>query len=250
MRIVNVGKRLVVGALVTVSVLSSMGAAKQLVSADSRTGYVYSPEISKANGGYNWLENGQPFTGFRYYMGTYYWFVNGVRQNEGWREAWGYKYWTDATGRAVQGNVVIDGTAYNFGDNGTYYLRGKGSGYLYDGSAANGGYRWYENGTLYTGFRYYMGTYYWFVDGVRQNAGWRNEWGYTYFTDNNGRAVQYIQNIDGKNYYFGNNGTYYLRDYFTDKALTKQEAEQPEISQGADAIASLAKIVRMNSAEQ
>ena len=53
MRIVNVGKRLVVGALVTVSVLSSMGAATQLVSADSRTGYVYSPEISKANGGYN-----------------------------------------------------------------------------------------------------------------------------------------------------------------------------------------------------
>ncbi|WP_338345482.1 hypothetical protein [Fructobacillus cardui] len=28
----------------------------------------------------------KPYTGFRYYMGTYYWFVNGVRQNEGWRQ--------------------------------------------------------------------------------------------------------------------------------------------------------------------
>ena len=77
---------------------------------------------------------------------------------------------------------------YYFGDNNTYYLRDNpalpvriktkatANGYIYDGSALNGGYRWYENGQLYTGFKHYMGTYYSFVDGVRQNAGWRHAW--------------------------------------------------------------------------
>ncbi|NBA11192.1 NlpC/P60 family protein [Weissella confusa] len=179
-------------------------------SAAGQTGYIH--DGSQYNGGYRWYEDGQLFTGFRFYMGTYYWFVDGVRQNAGWREAWGYKYYTDDSGRAVQGNVVIDGTAYNFGDNGTYYLRGNGSGYLFDGSPANGGYRWYENGTVYTGFRYYTGTYYWFVNGVRQNAGWREAWGHKYYTDEQGRAVQGTRVIDGKSYFFGNDGTYYLRD--------------------------------------
>lgn len=193
------------------------------------SGYIY--DGSPDNGGYRWYENGQLFTGFRYYYGTYYWFVNGVRQNDGWRQAWGYSYWTDSSGRAVQGLQTIDGQRYYFGDDGTYYLRKNQfvsdgdqqyksddsgilrpwSGYIYDGSTDNGGYRWYENGQLFTGFRYYMGTYYWFVNGVRQNAGWRSAWGYRYWTDDSGRAVQGWQNIDGQNYNFGNDGTYYLR---------------------------------------
>ncbi|MDF7636969.1 glycoside hydrolase family 70 protein [Leuconostocaceae bacterium ESL0958] len=193
------------------------------------TGYLY--DGSAANGGYRWYEAGQLYTGFRYYYGTYYWFVNGVRQNAGWREAWGMKYYTDDNGRAVQGLQNIDGKLYYFGDNGTYNLRTNQtvkvneqeyranadgsltpwSGYIYDGSSENGGYRWYEDGQLYTGFRYYYGTYYWFVNGVRQNTGWRQAWGLTYWTDADGRAVQGWQNIDGQNYYFGDNGTYYLR---------------------------------------
>ncbi|WP_134644869.1 hypothetical protein [Weissella cibaria] len=59
-----------VGVLGTTSLLTTS------VSADNRTGYVYSPDVSAANGGWNWLENGKPFTGFRYYMGMYYWFVS------------------------------------------------------------------------------------------------------------------------------------------------------------------------------
>ncbi|WP_413981377.1 glycoside hydrolase family 68 protein [Leuconostoc mesenteroides] len=177
------------------------------------SGYLYSPSLSTANGGYNWFENGKPYTGFRYYEGTYYWFVNGVRQNAGWREAWGMKYYTDASGRALQGIQIIDGQAYDFGTNGTYNLKGAASGYLYSPSysKANGGYNWFENGKPYTGFRYYMGTYYWFVNGVRQNAGWREAWGKKYYTDANGRALQGIQKIDGQQYNFGNDGTYYLR---------------------------------------
>ncbi|CAK1222808.1 GH25 family lysozyme [Fructobacillus evanidus] len=192
-------------------------------------GYLY--DGSDQNGGFRWYENGQLYTGFRYYMGTYYWFVDGVRQNAGWRSAWGLTYWTDTSGRAVQGLQTIDGKQYYFGNDETYFVRinqtvtinnaqykadGTGiltpfSGYIYDGSDQNGGYRWYENGQLYTGFRYYMGTYYWFVNGVRQNQGWRNAWGLTYWTDSDGRAVQGWQTIDGKSYYFGSDGTYYLR---------------------------------------
>ncbi|MFC4760729.1 hypothetical protein [Fructobacillus durionis] len=172
------------------------------------SGYLY--DGSSQNGGYRWYENGKLFTGFRYYMGTYYWFVDGVRQNAGWRQAWGMTYYTDATGRAVQGIQTIDGKAYNFGTDNTYYERPV-SGYIYDGSSQNGGYRWYENGNLFTGFRFYMGTYYWFIDGVRQNAGWREAWGMKYYTDANGRAVQGDQMIDGRHYFFGNDGSYYLR---------------------------------------
>ncbi|MDF7636983.1 GDSL-type esterase/lipase family protein [Leuconostocaceae bacterium ESL0958] len=171
------------------------------------SGYIY--DGSAQNGGYRWYENGQLFTGFRYYYGTYYWFVDGVRQNEGFRQAWGMTYYTDRDGRAVQGVVWLHGSRYDFGHDGTYYLRS--SGYLWDGSPENGGYRWYENGRPYTGFRYYYGTYYWFINGVRQNAGWRQAWGMTYYTDQDGRAVQGWQRINQVNYYFGDDGTYYLR---------------------------------------
>lgn len=47
-----------------------------------------------------------------------------------------------------------------------------------------------------------MDTYYWFVDGVRKNAGWRHAWGYIYYTDKQGRAVQGWQTI---------NGTFFMR---------------------------------------
>ncbi|GAO99097.1 GH25 family lysozyme [Fructobacillus ficulneus] len=188
--------------------LTAAEALQNAIQIKQESGYLY--DGSDQNGGYRWYESGQLYTGFRYYMGTYYWFVNGVRQNAGWRQAWGMTYYTDNNGRAVQGTQVIDGRAYNFGTDGTYYERDL-SGYIYDGSSQNGGYRWYANNQLFTGFQYYMGTYYWFVNGVRQNAGWRQAWGYTYYTDQNGRAVQGYQFIDGRGYNFGTNGTYYLR---------------------------------------
>ncbi|MFT8571097.1 MAG: hypothetical protein ABF718_04585 [Leuconostoc pseudomesenteroides] len=144
-------------------------------------------------------------------MGTYYWFVNGVRQNEGWRQAWNYIYYTDKDGRAVSGKQLINGHSYDFGTNGTYYLKSSGYLYLNEISVANGGYLWLENGQKYTGFRYYMGTYYWFMNGIRQNEGWHQSWGYQYYTDKDGRAVQGNIQINGQAYYFGNNGTYYLR---------------------------------------
>ncbi|MFH7282296.1 GDSL-type esterase/lipase family protein [Weissella confusa] len=170
------------------------------------SGYLNGPS------GWMWYENGRPYTGFRDYMGAFYYFKKGVRQENKWVSEWGNTYYVGGDGRSVQGNAyMINGVAYDFGNNGTFYKRSRTSGYVYDGSKKNGGYRWYEDGKLFTGFRYYMGTYYWFIDGVRQNQGWRESWGYKYWTDKDGRAVQGWQTIDGKRYFFGDNGTYFLR---------------------------------------
>ena len=73
--------------------------------------------------GWRWLDNGIAYSGFRYYMGTYYYFINGVRQNNQWVNMWGHKYYVGSDGRAYQGVHVIDGKSYNFGNNNTYYLR-------------------------------------------------------------------------------------------------------------------------------
>ncbi|WP_260355016.1 glycoside hydrolase family 68 protein [Leuconostoc suionicum] len=194
--------------------------------------------LNKDNG-WKWYENGQKYTGFRYYMGVYYYFKDGVRQENSFETVWGKTYYVGSDGRIVQGIQTINGKQYYFGNDNTFYLRTntiqkEGNqtfksndngvlepwiGYIYDGSADNGGYRWYENGQLFTGFRYYMGYYYWFEKGVRSGAGWHGVGGYMYYTDQNGHAVQGIQHIPdvdgiyhGNGYYdFGNDGTYYLR---------------------------------------
>ncbi|KXU05640.1 hypothetical protein WEIDD23_01379 [Weissella sp. DD23] len=143
-------------------------------------------------------------------MGTYYWFINGVRQNQGWRSAWGMTYYTDNTGRAVQGTYKVGSTVYDFGNNGTFFSRGVvKDAYV---NVPGVGWRWVQNGKMFTGFKFYMGTFYWFENGIRQDNGWRHAWGMTYYTDNQGRAVQGWRNIGGKNYYFGNNGTFFLRN--------------------------------------
>lgn len=200
------------------------------------SGYYNVATNQTGGSGWRWLANGKLFTGFKYYLGAYYWFEDGVRQENKWETAWGNQYWVGNDGRAVQGVREVDdyttadpktydwkvdisddlsaGTWVDFGTNGTFNLKNKLQGYVYSPnlSDSNGGYNWFENGQPYTGFRYYMGTYYWFINGVRQNEGWRYAWGYTYYTDANGRAVQGTKTIDGTIYYFGNNGTYYLRD--------------------------------------
>lgn len=130
-------------------------------------------------------------------------------------------YYTDSQGRAVQGTQFIGNHAYNFGTNGTYNLKGDTTGYLHDNVLSqNGGYRWYQKGSLYTGFRQYAGTYYYFTAGRRINNSWESAWGMYYYLDNDGRAVQgNPQNGDASAYYFGNNGTYFVRDKKTGKPI-------------------------------
>ena len=137
------------------------------------------------------------------------------------------KYYTDSNGRAVQGVRSIGGQKYFFGTDGTFYLRKNGivsnqsEKYKADGNGVlapwsgfmdmGAGWKWYENGSYFTGFRFYMGSYYWFQNGQRQNNSWENAWGLRYYVGNDGRAVQGWQTIDGKKYYFGDNGTFFLR---------------------------------------
>lgn len=71
--------------------------------------------------------------------------------------------------------------------------------------------RWLENGRVYTGIRNYMGAYYYFINGVRQENSFVYQWGLTYYVGSDGRTVQGIHNINGKRYNFGNNNTFYLR---------------------------------------
>ena len=73
------------------------------------------------------------------------------------------------------------------------------------------GWRWLENGRAYTGIRQYMGAYYYFKNGVRQNNQWVNMWGHKYYVGSDGRTVQGWQTIDGKRYWFGNDNTFFLR---------------------------------------
>ena len=45
-------------------------------SINNQTGYINVPGV-----GWRWLEKGQLYSGFRYYMGAYYWFQNGDRKS-------------------------------------------------------------------------------------------------------------------------------------------------------------------------
>lgn len=191
------------------------------VQAAGQTGY-----INVKNVGWRWLENGHPYTGFRYYMGTYYWFIKGVRQDSGWRHAWGMTYYTDANGRAVQGNHVINGVAYNFGNKGTFFLRGKTTGY----TDAGQGWKWYENGLTYTGIRNYMGAYYYFQNGIRQKNKFVRAFGLVYYVGSDGRTIQGTRQFSNQYLNFGNNGTFYLR---TDVGLYQTPIhEVPQINIG------------------
>lgn len=113
------------------------------------------------------------------------------------------------TAGAVQGLKVINNHIYNFGTKGTFYKRAVPSGYV---NVSGLGWRWIENEQLFTGFRHYQGSYYWFQNGVRQNNQWETAWGHRYYVGADGRAVQGIVTIDGVKHNFGTNGTFYERE--------------------------------------
>lgn len=177
--------------------------------------------------GWYWLENGKRYTGFKHYMGKYYWFINGVRQKNQWKKNGGYCYYFGSNGQAVQGINKIGRYQYYFGENGAYFLHTnkivkiKGQAFHanmqgvltpYQGYLnTNIGWRWYEKGKLYTGRRYYRGSYYWFNKGERQNNQWRQDGKYRYYFGINGKAVQGINKIGRYQYYFSEDGTYFLR---------------------------------------
>ncbi|MDI6498675.1 glycoside hydrolase family 70 protein [Leuconostoc suionicum] len=176
--------------------------------------YVYSSNrdiladgFLQSNGQWYWFENGQLYTGFKSYLGTMFYFQNGVKLTNQWVSKWGNQYYLDYDGKVVQGMRTIDGVTYDFGTNSTYNMKSKVTGYL----NVDGSWKWYDNGLSFTGFRYYMGTYYFFENGIRQENKWETAWGMKYYVGSDGRAVQGIKIIDGQAYDFGTNGTYNLK---------------------------------------
>ncbi|MBU7567803.1 CAP domain-containing protein [Weissella sagaensis] len=91
-----------------------------------------------------------------------------------------------------------------------FYQNGMlGNGYL------NDGHNWYlfKNGQKQTGIQRWYGQYYYFDSntGLRQDNVFKNQWGNTYYFNNDGKAVSSLQHISGNKYYFGEDNTHYLR---------------------------------------
>lgn len=66
----------------------------------------------------------QRANGIKVHVGIYYYFENGKRVDDAFREAFGYMYYFGKDGKCVQGNVKRGKTTYDFGEDGKYYLRG------------------------------------------------------------------------------------------------------------------------------
>lgn len=105
---------------------------KNTIKANPRNRSVYTPyTINRLQtsgyvgtlAGWRWLEGGRAYTGMRNYMGAYYYFDKGVRQENKFVHQWNLTYYVGADGRTVQGWHTINGKVYNFGNNGTFYAR-------------------------------------------------------------------------------------------------------------------------------
>ncbi|MCK8626825.1 GH25 family lysozyme [Fructobacillus cardui] len=204
------------------------GIASQLLN-----GYVYNG--FQGHDGYRWYDNGQLGNGKRWYAGTYYWFSNGERIDNSWRSDATGTYYTGADGRSYQGLQTIGNAQYYFGSDFTlqknqyvtvngrqYYVNAQGiarpadTGYIYTGASGHDGYRWFDNGQIGSGKRWYAGTYYWFdQNGERIDNSWRSDATGTYYTGADGRSYQGLQTIGNAQYYFGSDFTLQKNQYVT-----------------------------------
>lgn len=84
-----------------------------------------------------------------------------------------------------------------------------GNGYLNDGK------HWYlfKDGHKQIGIQKWKGEYYYFdLDtGLRSDSVFRKQWGKTYYFNQKGIAVSGFQTISGRKYFFGADGSYFLR---------------------------------------
>lgn len=185
----------------------------------------------------------------------------------GWNKISGSWYYFDSYGEMVIGDREISGKLYHFDNNGIW--DGKTGAYKTGWNLIDGNYYYYKSG-MYTGLKSISGSkYYFYSDGsmaydslVNYHGEWYvagsagkiliNSWyhhpvnGYWLYTDSNGRAVQGLQSIGGKKYYFGypdsyaGSSNYYLRTY---NMLTADQKEYYEI--GNDGI--ISNIIKASS---
>lgn len=163
-----------------------------------------------------YAKNNKFVIGFKNIDGKTYYFdpkTKGLLENQ-FISSDGVKYYADSDGSVIKSSIInkkdiqiIKDKAYEINYFGKTNLSTK-TGYL----STRQGWLWLEHGELFTGFRKYLGAFYYFENGVRQENKWVSEWGHRYYVGKNGRSVEGNKvSIDGKTYDFGNNHTFYLR---------------------------------------
>ncbi|WP_407124996.1 GDSL-type esterase/lipase family protein [Weissella paramesenteroides] len=187
-----------------------------VVEHDSTATFVSNGWQVDEQGNRQYAENNTLVSGFKNINGKTYYFdptTKGLLKNQ-FIISNRQKYYVDSDGSVIKSPAtngkdiqIINGKAYKTNHLGKITLSTK-TGYL----STSQGWLWIENGQLYTGFRKYMGAFYYFENGVRQENKWVSEWGHQYFVGKDGRSVEGTNvNINGKKYNFGNNHTFYLR---------------------------------------
>ena len=61
--------------------------------------------------------------GIKKHMGSYWSFANGKLIKSNWTNSWGMYYWSDGDGKLVQGKGTWKGYTWDFGTDGTYYVK-------------------------------------------------------------------------------------------------------------------------------
>ena len=61
--------------------------------------------------------------GIKKHMGSYWSFANGKLIKSNWTNSWGLNYWSDGEGKLVQGQGTWRGYKWDFGTDGTYYVK-------------------------------------------------------------------------------------------------------------------------------
>ena len=61
--------------------------------------------------------------GIKKHMGSYWSFANGKLIKSNWTNSWGMYYWSDGDGKLVQGQGTWKGYSWDFGTDGTYYVK-------------------------------------------------------------------------------------------------------------------------------
>lgn len=57
------------------------------------------------------------------HVGSYWSFKDGKLIKNGWTKQWGHYYWSDKNGKLIQGTGTWHNVKWNFGTNGTYYVK-------------------------------------------------------------------------------------------------------------------------------
>ena len=149
---------------------------------------------------YYFKSSGAMVTYLQTINGKKYYFNGSGAMQEGWIDfSDGKHYFLDGDGAMQTEWTTVDGK--------TYYLGKTGVMVKYLQTIENEVYYFYGNGIRLTGWLKMKDNWYYFSseDGTKQ-TGWVEVKGKTYYLDENGVMLKYLQEIEGKKYYFYGSG--------------------------------------------